>query len=388
MSANFENWARELAGGLIDLRQLANRDLLPTEDDTLTKLNAVKDVFDIRVPQAFLKRIQNSEALKKQVVPSTEELVFMPEERTDPIGDERWSPRKGLTHRYPDRVLLKLTHHCAVYCRFCFRRYKVSHEGQLSSDELRHALSYIEQNPDIREVILTGGDPLTLTDSKLFEVLDAIAHISHVRIVRFHSRIPTVLPARLTDTLIQKLTSLPYKIWLVAHVNHGDELDFEARAAIARLQRAGIPLLAQSVLLRGVNDSFETLSELFYALVELGVKPYYLHYPDLAQGTNHFRVSLDRALELVTALRGQISGLCIPQLIVDIPGGAGKVIVEPQWTERLGEGHWRFKSPLKPKAGATSGRQDADSPEWIEVRYPACQVENSVLTSLSCSQTI
>lgn len=385
MSEIFENWARELAGGLIDLRQLASRKLLPSDGGSQTKLNAVKDVFDIRVPQAFLKRIQNSEALKKQVIPSTNELFFLPEERTDPIGDERWSPCKGLTHRYPDRVLLKLTHHCAVYCRFCFRRYKVSHEGQLSTDDLRYALTYIEQNPSIREVILTGGDPLTLTDTKLFEVLDAIAHIRHIRIVRFHTRIPTVLPSRLTDTLIQKLTSLPYKVWLVSHVNHSDELDFEARAAMTRLQRAGVPQLAQSVLLRGVNDSFQALSDLFYALVELGVKPYYLHYPDLAQGTNHFRVPLDDALSLVAELRGQVSGLCIPQLIVDIPGGAGKVVVEPQWSERLGDGHWRFKSPLKPNSGATMGRQDADSPEWIEVRYPACQEENSVLTTPSCS---
>lgn len=341
-----KNWARSHAAGLVTPGQLVAAGLVdPSAAQTLEE---VKDNFDIRIPEAFFPGLATGDqSLRVQCMPTTDELNFHPEELEDPIGDEKWTPVPGLTHRYPDRALLKVTYQCAVYCRFCFRRYKVSSaEESLSLDALEPAFAYLEQNPGIWEVILTGGDPLVLTDKRLEQVLERLRIIEHVKIVRFHTRIPTVLPSRVSEQLIQLLKGCGKTVWVVAHINSESELTTEARTSLGRLMGAGIPVLSQSVLLRGVNDTPEKLTALLRALVGLGVKPYYLHYPDLAQGTQHFRIPLERALSLVSSLRGTISGLCIPQLVVDIPSGFGKIIVEPQRARQVSENEWVFESPL------------------------------------------
>jgi lysine 2,3-aminomutase len=343
-----KNWARELSKGLVSIPQLKSAAFSGMPDCPPETLKAIQENFDIRIPVAFVPGMSlGDETLAKQVLPSPEELVFLPEELEDPIGDEAHTPVEGITHRYSDRALLKVTYQCAVYCRFCFRRYKVSDtEHNIDENKLDKALQYVESHPEIWEVILTGGDPLTLTNSKLAKMIERMSQIPHVKVIRFHTRIPTALPSRIDAGLLEIFQKAPQAIWIVAHVNASSEITPEAEAAFQKLSHAGISVLSQSVLLKGVNDTFDKLKELFRKLVLCHVKPYYLHYPDLAQGTNHFRVSLTEALALVTSLRGRISGICIPQLVVDIPGGLGKITVDPQLSKQLSEITWEFTSPL------------------------------------------
>lgn len=264
-----------------------------------------------------------------QFVPTAAELNVTGEERADPIGDERFTPLKGITHRYPDRLLLKITHMCPVYCRFCFRRNKVGPgEGFLSDDELAAALDYIRRHDEIWEVIFTGGDPLIMPARKIRPIMMDLKRMDHVKVVRFHTRIPVVDPARITDGMIDALRSAS-TTWLVIHTNHAMEFTREARHAIARLADAGLPLLSQSVLLRGVNDTPQDLEHLFRTLVENRIKPYYLHHGDLAEGTSHFRTTLAEGQDLMKRIRGRVSGICQPVYILDIPGGYGKVPVGP-----------------------------------------------------------
>ncbi|KRA46187.1 lysine-2,3-aminomutase-like protein [Devosia sp. Root635] len=264
--------------------------------------------------------------MAKQFVPTLAELVTTPEERADPIGDLTHSPVEGIVHRYPDRVLLKAVHVCPVYCRFCFRREMVGPAGlgTLTGPELDAAVGYIADHPEIWEVILTGGDPLVLSPRRLAEIMARLAGIEHVKIVRFHTRVPVVEPERVDDGMVAALRSSGKTTYLAVHANHPREFTEAARGALARLADGGVVLVSQSVLLKGVNDDIETLAGLMKAFVENRVKPYYLHHPDLAPGTSHFRVSIEDGQALVTALRGRISGLARPTYVLDIPGGYGK----------------------------------------------------------------
>jgi lysine 2,3-aminomutase len=292
-----------------------------------------------------------------QLVPRREELVTLPEELADPIGDVPHSPILGIVHRYPDRVLLKPLHVCPVYCRFCFRREVVGPSGgALSPDELRAALDWIRARPIVWEVILTGGDPLVLSARRIGALVKALAAIDHVQVIRIHTRVPVMDPARITDDLVDALRS-PKATYVVLHANHPRELTAEATAACARIVDAGIPMLSQSVLLRGVNADAETLEALFRALVARRIKPYYLHHPDLAEGTSHFRVSLEEGQELMATLQGRVSGLCRPTYVLDIPGGHGKVPAGRAWIEGPdAEGRYQVTDP----AGTTHRYPSSD----------------------------
>ena len=267
-----------------------------------------------------------NDPIARQFVPDTAELVTTPDERADPIGDLSHSPVEGIVHRYPDRVLLKAVHVCPVYCRFCFRREMVGPQGlgTLTGAELDAAMDYIAAHSEIWEVILTGGDPLVLSPRRLREIMARLAGIAHVKIVRFHTRVPVVEPGRIDADMVEALKASGKTTYLAVHANHPREFTAEARAAMALIADGGIVLISQSVLLRGVNDDVETLAELMKAFVENRVKPYYLHHPDLAPGTSHFRVGIEEGQALVTALRGRISGLAQPTYVLDIPGGHGK----------------------------------------------------------------
>ena len=271
--------------------------------------------------------------IARQFVPDPAELDVRSEERADPIGDDSHSPVAGIVHRYPDRVLLKLVHVCPVYCRFCFRREQVGPGGRpsLSPAELAAALDYVRARPDIWEVILTGGDPLILSARRVRAVLRALAAIDHVKVIRLHTRVPAVAPERVTREMVRALKVPGKATYVVLHVNHARELTPAARAACARFIDAGIPMLSQSVLLRGVNDDAVTLGALMRALVESRIKPYYLHQGDLARGTAHLRTSLASGQDLMRALRGRHSGLCQPTYVLDVPGGFGKVPIGPNY---------------------------------------------------------
>jgi len=265
-----------------------------------------------------------NDPVARQYLPSAEELKTTPRELADPIGDDAHSPVKGIVHRYPDRVLLKPVHVCSVYCRFCFRREKVGPGSEaLNPLELEAALGYIRQTPAIWEVILTGGDPFMLSPRRLGMIMEALNNMEHVKVIRFHTRVPIADPMRMTPELVAALAS-EKAVYVVVHCNHARELTDKVRAATQLLLRAGIPLLSQSVLLRGVNDSAETLETLFRTLVEMRIKPYYLHHPDLAPGTSHFRLPVKEGQSLVKSLQGKVSGIALPRYMLDIPGGHGK----------------------------------------------------------------
>jgi lysine 2,3-aminomutase len=270
--------------------------------------------------------------IARQFVPDPAELAATPEERADPIGDLAHSPVEGIVHRYPDRVLLKAVHVCPVYCRFCFRREMVGPQGlgTLSPEALEGAFAYIREHPEIWEVILTGGDPLVLSPRRLAEITERLARIDHVKVVRFHTRVPVVEPERIDDSLVAALRSSGKTTYVALHANHPRELTDAARAACARIIDGGVALVSQTVLLKGVNDDADTLAALMRAFVETRIKPYYLHHPDLAPGTSHFRLSIAEGQALVAALRGRISGLCQPTYVLDIPGGYGKTPIGPQ----------------------------------------------------------
>ena len=256
-----------------------------------------------------------------------------PDDPGDPIGDHAHSPVAGIVHRYPDRVLFKLVHVCAVYCRFCFRREMVGpgKATALSDAAYRDALGYIREHKEIWEVILTGGDPLMLAPRRLAEIMADIAAIDHVKIVRLHTRVPVASPVRITSEMVAALRVEGATTWVAVHANHPRELTVEARAACALLVDAGIPLVSQSVLLRGVNDDATTLEALMRAFVECRIKPYYLHHGDLAPGTAHLRTTIAQGQELMRALRGRVSGLCQPEYVLDIPGGHGKAPIGPTY---------------------------------------------------------
>ncbi len=274
-----------------------------------------------------------------QFVPRAAELEAGAGERADPIGDETHSPVEGIVHRYPDRVLLKLLLACPVYCRFCFRRETVGPgaSSSLSREALAKALDYIRGDRAIWEVILTGGDPFALSPRRLGAAMERLAAIDHVKVVRFHTRVPVVDSARVDAELIGALKRFPRAVYVALHANHPRELTPAARAACARLVDAGIPMVSQSVLLKGVNDSPETLAALMRAFVETRVKPYYLHHADLAPGTAHLRTTLAEGRALARTLLGRVSGLAQPAYVLDIPGGHGKSPVGPDYLSGEGE---------------------------------------------------
>jgi len=306
-------------------------------------------VLPLRVPTYYLDLIDwrdPADPLRRQVLPDPAELASAPDELVDPIGDEAHSPVPGVVHRYPDRALLLLTTACAVHCRFCFRREFVGKPMRtLSREQLERAFAYLARHGELWEVILSGGDVLAFPDRYLEGVLGRLRAIEHVRIVRFHSRVPAVWPDRLTTALGEMLRRLG-PTYLVAHVNHPREVTPSFVAAVGRLIDRGVPVLSQSVLMRGVNDDAATLESLFRRLVEARVKPYYLHHPDLARGTGHFRVPIERGLDLMRQLRGRVSGLCLPTYVLDIPGGGGKVPLSPRYVHRRGDGVYEVEPPL------------------------------------------
>jgi lysine 2,3-aminomutase len=287
----------------------------------------------------LIDRADPNDPIARQFSPDPAELDVRPEERSDPIGDHAHSPLEGIVHRYPDRVLLKLTHVCAVYCRFCFRREMIGPAAEpLSSKQLDAALAYIASHPEIWEVVLTGGDPLVLSARRIKAVMSRLAAIPHVKVIRVHTRVPAADPARITGELVRALKAKGKATYVVLHANHARELTDAAREACARLVDAGIPMLSQSVLLQGVNDDSRALGDLMRALVECRIKPYYLHHGDLAPGTSHLRTSIGQGQELMRSLRGRLSGLCQPTYVLDIPGGHGKSPIGPNYLSRDGEG--------------------------------------------------
>lgn len=282
--------------------------------------------YAIAIPPALYRLIeQPDDPIGRQFIPSPQELVTAPHELADPVADEALSPVPGIVHRYPDRALLKPLLACPVYCRFCFRREQVGPAGGLLNDAaLETAYAYIAAHSGIREVILTGGDPLILSPRRLSAILGRLAAIPHVEVLRIHTRAPAADPSLITDALADAL-DIVAPLFIVLHANHARELTPAVGAALLKLQRRGIPILGQTVLLAGVNDNEMALADLFRAMLRMRIKPYYLHQLDAAPGTSHFHVPPARGRDILAVLRGTISGTALPTYIYDRPGGLGKI---------------------------------------------------------------
>jgi lysine 2,3-aminomutase len=306
--------------------------------DSLNELEKVANQFSIAITPDMYHAIDKNnpeDPIKKQFIPSSEELKISSEESHDPIGDEKHTTVKGLIHRYPDRCLLMPVNVCPVYCRFCFRREKIGPGSDtLNASELKKTYDYIRSHPEIWEVILTGGDPLILKPMMLKKILQQLDEITTVEVIRIHTRVPVVDSKRINKELL-KILKLKHKpVYIVLHANHPNEFTPAAIKAIASLVDSGIPMLSQSVLLKGINDNIETLSQLMKTMIKNRIKPYYLHHGDLAKGTSHFRTSIAAGQNLMRQLRGHYSGLCQPLYVLDIPGGHGKVPIQNSYIKK------------------------------------------------------
>jgi len=298
-------------------------------------LKQVADKYTVLAPKHLTDLIiekPSEDPIAKQIIPSPKELVIKKEENKDPIGDERFSPLKGLVHRYSDRALIKMNSSCAVYCRFCFRREVIGPHGHnMNDNEIKNALEYVQKHKEISEVILSGGDPFILKPEKIINFMEILNTIEHVKILRFHTRVPVAAPHLVTTDFIKALKKNKKTTFVAIHINHYRELSTKTIKVCKKLLKAGIILIGQTVLLKGVNNKAKTLKKLFKEMLEARIIPYYLHHPDLANGTGHFRVSIQEGQSLMRELRGEISGIAIPTYTLDIPGGYGKIPVGPEY---------------------------------------------------------
>ena len=341
---------------LRDADTLAAAGLVAAED--LPALRAVAARYAVSVTAAMAALIDPSDPadpIAAQYIPHPAELETTPQELADPIADHPHSPVKGVVHRYPDRALLKPLLACPVYCRFCFRREQVGPQGGvLSEAELDAALDWFAAHPAVREAILTGGDPLMLSPRRLRHIVARLSALPHLDIIRLHTRVPVADPQRVTEAMAEALES-EKAVFLCLHANHAREFTQAARGALRRLSSAGVALLGQAVLLRGVNDTAESLEALLRTMLAHRVKPYYLHQLDRAPGTARFEVPIAEGRALLASLRGRVTGLAWPTYALDLPEGQGKAPIGPDFATRL-DGAWQVRGPL----GGTHRHRDAE----------------------------
>jgi lysine 2,3-aminomutase len=301
--------------------------LFGTEEEEIQRVVAR---YPMAINSYYLRLIrENGDGIYRQAVPDIRE-VTEEEGLEDPLNEEALSPVPGLTHKYPDRVLFLVSGQCAMYCRFCNRKRKVGRPSRVTRKTIREGISYIRGNKKIRDVLLSGGDPLLLPDGELFVLLSALRSIPHLEIIRLGTRVPCTFPQRVTQQLAGMLKGF-HPLYINTHFNHPAEITAEASLACARLVDAGIPLGCQTVLLKGVNDDPAVMRILMQKLLAIRVRPYYLFQADRAKGTSHFWTPLEKGLEIMAALQGYISGLCVPRFMIDLPGGGGKIPITPEY---------------------------------------------------------
>ena len=321
------DWKWQMQNRIRDLSELKKYIQLTVEEEKT--FHRAKEFFDFAVTPYYLSLISRDEQecpIRKQVIPREGELVRSSFEREDPLAEETHMPVKGVTHRYPDRAIWYLSHNCAVFCRFCTRKRKVSKSKETPNhEEWEEALSYFKSHTEIKEVILSGGDPLSLSDNQIEFLLSRLKEIPHINHLRIHTRYPVTLPMRINDALCDILSSV-FPLFVVTHFNHVDECTEESKDAIKILIKKGnVQVLNQSVLLKGVNDSAKDLEELNYKLTGMGIRPYYVHQCDEVFGSSHFRVPIETGISIMKNLRGRMSGITVPLYVVDLTGGGGKV---------------------------------------------------------------
>ncbi|HCX59791.1 MAG TPA: lysine 2,3-aminomutase [Candidatus Cloacimonas sp.] len=330
--AQWNDWHWQLKNRITDATELRKYiTLLPEEEALFAKQEFS---FRMAITPYYLSLIDHSnpnDPVRMQAIPRVYESELSSSDMADPLHEDADAPVPGMTHRYPDRVLLLLTDQCAMYCRHCTRRRKAGeHDAPMPAENVDKAIEYIREHKEIRDVILSGGDPLTLGDERLDNILGKLSRIDHVDIVRLGTRTPVVLPQRITDSLLAVLKKYPF-VWVNTHYNHPQEISETAAKALARLAEAGLPLGNQSVLLKGINDHVDVMKALVHKLVRNRVRPYYIYQCDLSEGISHFRTPISRGIEIIESLRGHTSGLCVPTFVVDAPGGGGKIPVMPNY---------------------------------------------------------
>lgn len=343
--AEFYAWTWQVQNRVRTLPALA--ECLALTDAERRGFTAAHDLFRFGVTPYYLLLADPKDEdcpIRRQIVPRPEETEFRSEESSDPLGEELNEAAPNLIHRYEDRALLLVTDHCPVYCRFCTRRRIVGHtERSMPRRLLDEAMAYLSAHEEIKEVILSGGDALMLADRQLGHILERISALPHIEVVRIASRMPVTCPSRITTELVATLRRFP-TLFMLTHFNHVREWTMEARAACARMVDNGVLVYNQSVLLRGINDELDDIRTLNRALIRGRVTPYYLHQCDMAQGIEHFRTPIQRGLDIIDGLRGHVSGLMVPHYCIDVPGGLGKVTMQPEWRVAHEHGTHRFRT--------------------------------------------
>ncbi|MBN2061595.1 MAG: KamA family radical SAM protein [Deltaproteobacteria bacterium] len=326
----WNDWHWQISNRIRTLDQLKRFFPLSLEEESA--FTYLRDKLPLAITPYYLSLLSESDPghpLRRSVIPSVHELFKSADEDDDPLGEEAQSPVPGLVHRYPDRVLLLLLDFCSTYCRYCTRSRVVGHGTMYPKESrLEKAIDYIGRNPLIRDVLLSGGDPLTLSDRKLEWILSRIHRIPHVEIIRIGTKIPAVLPQRITPNLVRILRKY-HPLWMSLHFTHPEECTPESYRACAMLADAGIPLGSQTVLLKGINDDVHIMKELFHHLLKMRVRPYYLYQCDPISGSSHFRTPVEKGIDIISGLRGHTSGYAVPSYVIDAPGGGGKIQLTP-----------------------------------------------------------
>lgn len=334
----WNDWRWQLKNRIMDVKTL--EEVLPLSEHEKRGVEHSLEFLRMAITPYYLTLINQDDPddpIRRQAVPTVKELEVAPEDMLDPLHEDVDSPTPGMTHRYPDRVLLLVTDMCSMYCRHCTRRRKAGElDKAMPLDYVDKAVEYLKSHPEVRDVLISGGDPLTLPTEHLERIIAKISTVESVEIIRIGSRVPVVLPQRIDDELINMLKKY-HPIWLNTHFNHPNEITPDAIKALDKLSNAGIPLGNQSVLLRGVNDHPEIMKKLVQDLVKNRVRPYYIYQCDLSQGLSHFRTTVAKGLEIMEYLRGHTSGFSVPTYVIDAPHGGGKIPVMPQYLLSIGE---------------------------------------------------
>ncbi len=338
-SESWNDWKWQLRNTFNSIDDL--RKIMKLTDKEVMAINNLKGRLPLRITPYFaslIYRSKPSDPLRRNVVPVVEELIESTSEQSDPLHEKSFSPVRGIVHRYPDRVLFTVTQVCSNYCRYCTRSHSVGRLDKLGRNDFERAFAYISEHKEVRDVLISGGDPLTLSDETLDYILSNIRKIEHVEIIRIGTRVPVVLPQRITDKLVSVLKKY-HPLFISLHFSHPSEITDECAAACNKLADGGFPLGSQTVLLKGINDNVPVMKELMHKLLKIRVRPYYLYQCDLIPGSGHFRTTVKKGLEIIKGLRGFTSGYAVPTFVIDAPGGGGKIPILPDYVIEHNEEH-------------------------------------------------
>ena len=344
---SWNDWRWQLRNSFTTAEALSR--VMTLTGDEINTLNRLKGRLPLRITPYYLSLIYDSgpwSPLRRTMIPTSDEMIITEAEKADPLNEMGSSPVPGIVHRYPDRALFTVTQFCSSYCRYCTRSHSVGKLGHLTKVEWEQALDYLREHTGIRDVIISGGDPLTMNDSKIEYLLSNLRAIKHIEILRIGTKVPAVLPQRITPQLVNMLKKY-HPLFLSIHFTHPDEMTPETRRACEMLADAGMPLGSQTVLLKGINDDPATMKSLMHKLLTVRVRPYYIYQCDLIPGSSHFRTTIEKGIDIIENLRGHTSGYAVPQFVVDAPGGGGKIPVLPDYVVESGPEKWVLRNYKK-----------------------------------------